>query len=209
MASRAQSRVGEFLIFKRALVLRRDLEGGEDVITGMVAEPFQRAIQEWMALDPDPATNDGFFNPFGTRSASSAYRALKFRSNGPSDTMKRFASIQDAPFKWEQDSSPMKFTYTPQSAESMRNRFIGSDVTRRLPRLADVAAWWSRSRDIPALEDDPLSPIDRLIERLTTENELTEAEVQGLFDTSTELFDSVNGIDDAIVEPSPAASTEA
>lgn len=201
MVSRAETRLGEFLIFKRALVLRREVDGEEDVVTGMLAAPFQRAIHEWMGLLPNQSTNDGFFNPFGTKSASGAYRPLKFRSNGPSDTMKRAGTVRDAPFKWIEDSSPMTFHYSPQRAETMSKRFLSADVSRLKPRLVDVAAWWFRSRDIVVMPGDPQSPMDRLVDAFIQDNDLKPPELEG-------LFDSTRNPDDDLTE-SPAASGDA
>ena len=198
MVSRAETRLGEFLIFKRALVLRRQLEGGNNVITGTQAVPFQRAILDWMGLVPDPTNNDGFFNPFGTKSAAGAYRPLKFRSNGPSDTMKRAGGVRDAPFRWIEDSSPMTFSYSPQDVDTMRKRFLSADTNRPMPRLVDAAAWWFRSREITIIPSDPRDPVDRFVRTFVQDNDLNPSEVEG-------LFDSTRIPDDDLVEPLPAS----
>lgn len=122
--SRAQSRLLDYLVFRRALVNSDGPDG--QVVTGMGSKPFQRAINEWARIRQDGEAAHIFFNPFGTATASdNGFRTKKFLSNGPSDTVSSWGTSMTAPpFVRVPGSSPMAFTFVSVTAADLEKEFL-------------------------------------------------------------------------------------
>lgn len=184
-ASRAQSRLLEYLIFRRALVLSGG--SGSQVVTGMASKPFQQAIQEWARIRPDGESSPPFFNPFGTSDArDGGFRTEKFPSNGASDTVGRWGnSMTDPPFVRVPGVKPMTFAFKAVSGAELEKAFLrtdGADADKnQKPRLSDTAIWWLRARDLDALGIDDQSDLSDLVDILRREIDLTATEESALF----------------------------
>lgn len=185
-ASRAQSRLLEYLIFRRAL----ELSGGSasEVVTGMASQPFQQAIREWARVRPDSEPAPHFFNPFGTGEATDGgFRTDKFPSNGASDTVGRWGNaMTDPPFVRVKGVKPMTFTFTAIIGAGLEKDFLRAESTdpdkSKKPRLADTAIWWLRDRDIEALGLTDQAELSDLVATLRAEVGLSNAEESALFD---------------------------
>lgn len=185
-ASRAQSRLLEYLIFRRAL----ELSGGEDsqVVTGMSSAPFQQSIREWAQIRPDAEPGPHFFNPFGTGEATdSGFRNDKFPSNGASDTVGRWGnSMTDPPFVRVKGVKPMTFTFAAITSAELEKAFLraeGADPDKnKKPRFADTAVWWLRNRDLEALDLEDQAELSDLVATLRSEVGLSNDEESALFD---------------------------
>ncbi|MDQ1138440.1 hypothetical protein QE410_003239 [Microbacterium sp. SORGH_AS 1204] len=186
-ASRAQTRLLEYLIFRRAL----ELSGGASaqVATGKTQPLFQQAIREWAQVRPADQPQ-AFFNPFGTvRAQDGGFRSGDFPSNGASDTVGRWGgSMSSPPFKRLPDVRPMTFVYSPSSAPDLERSFLQATSTdpdrNSKPRLADTAVWWLRERDLETLGFTEQVELSDLVGTLRTENGLTDVEQSALFDSS-------------------------
>lgn len=185
-ASRAQPKLLDYLIFRRALVN----SGGPSaqVVTGMASQPFQQAIREWACIRPPDAPAPHFFNPFGSASAAdNGFRSDKYPSNGPSDTASGWAaSLASPPFVAVSGSSPRAFTFVSIPGSELEKAFLraeGSDPDKnKKPRLADAAVWWLRDRDLEALGLTSQSELSDLISTLRDEVGLSNTEESALFD---------------------------
>jgi hypothetical protein len=186
-ASRAQPRLLEFLIFKRAVVLF----GGRNahIVTGLGSPAFQTAIREW-AISGQEDDLAAYFNPFGaSREKTGGYRKRKYGSNGPSDTVSGWGSqFLTPPFARVPDVSPMTFTYAETPSEQLQRGFLKSESAdesiNRQPRLIDTAIWWLRSRDLESVAISRESEPRALVEILIKENDLTNTEISGIFDAT-------------------------
>jgi hypothetical protein len=186
--SRAQPKLFDYLIFKRAL----ELSGGSSsqVVTGMGNAQFQQAIREWALVRPTAAPGNHYFNPIGAaRSKDNGYRNDKYPSNGPSDTVTRWAtSISNPPFVAIPESTPRAFTFVAVPASDLERAFLlaeSADPTlNRRPKLADVAMWWLRERDLETFGIDSTSEVSDLVDTLKSEVGLTNVEIGAIFDTT-------------------------
>jgi hypothetical protein len=188
-SSRAQSRLLDYLIFKRALVLSTVVGSSEEprVTTGLKSVPFQQAIHEWAQVaDQDQSqTPNFFFNPFGSkRDQTGGYRAYKYRSNGPSDTVNGWQGGEAAPFVYVRGTSPKAYTFVEISPDHMRRFLLTSsnDQAHALPHLSDVAVWWLRARDLETLGLSADSSLTELVAVLTEEVSMTQAERESIFE---------------------------
>jgi hypothetical protein len=186
--SRAQPKMLDYLIFRRALIL----SGGPDsqVVTGMASAPFQQAIQEWARIRTDEEPAPHFFNPFGSGSTTdNGFRSDKYPSNGPSDTASGWAtSLASPPFVAVAGSRPRAFTFVEISSGDLVKAFLRAESTdpdkNQKPRLVDTAVWWLRARDVGALGLTDQSEVSDLVDTLRSEVGLTDVEESALFDSA-------------------------
>jgi len=159
--SSAQSSLGDFLIFKRALQIRRaesgdHVEGITSVVTGLTSGHFVQAIRDLALRLPRTGgsideTENPYFVPFGAaRAPDRGYRTKKFPSNGPSDTVSRWQSRSKPPLVLVPDTRPKAYAFTPRSQQDLVNFFIkGASIGAPvLPRLLDAAIWRFRFTDL-------------------------------------------------------------
>lgn len=187
-ASRAQPKLLDYLIFRRALVN----SGGPSaqVVTGMASQPFQQAIREWARVRPDSKPAPHFFNPFGSASATdNGFRSDKYPSNGPSDTASGWAaSLASPPFVAVAGSSPRAFTFVAIPGSELEKAFLRAEGTdpdkNKKPRLADTAIWWLRERDLETLGLTDQAELSDLIATLRSELGLSNDEESALFDAT-------------------------
>ncbi|GAA1817387.1 hypothetical protein [Nesterenkonia flava] len=184
-ASRAQTRLLEYLIFRRALALSGG--SGSQVVTGMASKPFQQAIQEWARIRPDDEPSPHFFNPFGTSKVKDGgFRTDKFPSNGASDTVAGWgSSMTEPPFVRVPGSKPMAFEFKSVASAELEKAFLRAESAdpkkNQKPRLSDTAIWWLRARDLDALGIDDQSGLSNLVDILRREIDLTATEESALF----------------------------
>ncbi len=184
--SRAQSRLLEYLIFRRALVLSGGM--GSEVVTGMASPQFQQSIREWARIRPDAEPAPHFFNPFGTGEATDGgFRTDKFPSNGASDTVGRWGNaMTDPPFVRVKGVSPMTFTFTAITSAELEKNFLRAETTdpdkNKKPRFADTAIWWLRDRDLETLGLTEQAELSDLITTLRSEVGLSSDEESAIFD---------------------------
>lgn len=185
--SRAQPKLFDYLIFKRAL----ELSGGtaSRVGTGTANQQFQQAIREWALTQPTTAPGYHYFNPFGAaRSKDNGYRSDKYPSNGPSDTATGWAgSMSNPPFVAVPNSSPRAFTYVAVPPTDLERAFLIAETAdssqNRKPMLSDIAVWWLRERDLESIELDASVELSDLVNTLKAEVGLTDVEITAIFDT--------------------------
>jgi hypothetical protein len=192
--SSAQSSLGDYLIFKRALQIRREQSGSDagqvtSVVTGLMSDHFVRAIRELaLRLPIDGSVNEElenpYFVPFGAaREKHRGYRGSKFPSNGSSDTVGRWQSRPNPPIVLVPDTSPKEFRFEPRDRDGLVNFFIKgakTGVSVNLPRLLDAAIWWFRFID---LEDrfGAQPTVEQLERAFMKDLGLTETEQMSLF----------------------------
>lgn len=187
--SRAQPKLFDYLIFKRAL----ELSGGASgrVVTGMANQDFQQAIREWALVRPTTDPGSHYFNPFGaSRSKDNGFRSDKYPSNGPSDTATGWAgSLSNPPFVAVPDSRPRAFTYVAVPALDLERAFLIAETAdaslNRKPNLSDTAIWWLRKRDLETINIGAAAELSQLADTLKTETGLTQVEISAIFDTSS------------------------
>lgn len=185
-ASRAQPKLLDYLIFRRALV--NSGGPGAQVVTGMASQPFQQAIREWACIRPGTAPAPHFFNPFGSASAAdNGFRSDKYPSNGPSDTASGWAaSLATPPFVAVPGSSPRAFAFVAIPGSELEKAFLRAEGTdpdkNKKPRLADAAVWWLRDRDLEELGLTSQAELSDLISTLRSQVGLSNAEESALFD---------------------------
>jgi len=152
--SSAQSRLCEFLIGLRALAL----SGSDHVQVAESIPQFVKALDELTACAPKgvSTTFDGepYINPFGTargQATGRAYKARRFPSHGPSNTMHGWATQQDRPFDIITDTRPKGIRRRAVTQEQLRRFFLlkGAGLDER-PRLLDAAVWYFRATDLDA-----------------------------------------------------------
>jgi hypothetical protein len=185
--SRAQPKLFDYLIFKRAL----EVSGGaaSRVVTGTANQQFQQAIREWALTQPTTAPGYHYFNPFGAaRSKDNGYRSDKYPSNGPSDTATGWAgSMSNPPFVAVPNSSPRAFTYVAVPPADLERAFLIAETAdlsqNRKPKLSDTAVWWLRERDLESIELDASVELSDLVNTLKIEVGLTDVEISAIFDT--------------------------
>lgn len=185
-ASRAQPKLLDYLIFRRALI--NSGGQGAQVVTGMTSPPFQQAIREWARVRPDTGPAPHFFNPFGSaRANDNGFRSDKYPSNGPSDTASGWAtSLASPPFVAVPGSSPRAFTFVAIPGTELEKAFLRAEVTdpdkNKKPRLADSAIWWLRTRDLESLGLTDQTELSELVATLRSEVGLSSVEESALFD---------------------------
>lgn len=206
--SRANSTLLDYLIFRRALSLKKagKADGAPDdaVETGLGAAPFQRAIHE---LASTTLVNIGswegapYYSPFGAgRDArSGGFKSQKYPSNGPSDTVGRWQSRSSTPLILVPNTRPKAYRLSSGTPEEVANFLFSGNKDLPLPTAADVAIWWYRAQDIEALIQDQNLSTDRLVEGFQDAHSMSESEMRALF---------ANGVPAAVYTndpPDPAA----
>lgn len=185
-ASRAQPKLLDYLIFRRALVNAGG--GSSPVVTGMASAPFQQAIQEWARVRPDDEPAPHFFNPFGSAGTTdNGFRSDKYPSNGPSDTASGWAaSLASPPFVAVPGSSPRAFTFVAIAGGELEKAFLRAEGTNpdknKKPRVSDAAIWWLRSRDLDTLGLTDQAELSDLVSTLRSEVGLSDVEESALFE---------------------------
>lgn len=194
--SSASSRLGDYLVFKRALKLARQaardagLNEPSAVVTGTKAPSFVQAIEE-LALrlprawgDPNVIGNP-YYIPFGSmRDKTRGYRSKKFPSNGPSVTVAGWQTIPGRPLVLVQDSAPKAFEIGVRTKKELEGFFLvkhaADHFSGELPRLLDTAMWWFRFADLEARFGRPPMP-EEMAQAFIEDHDLTELEVSALF----------------------------
>lgn len=187
--STAASSLGEYLIFKRALVLRTSLDSEDTVVTGMGSPTFVQAIREVSSVDDPsdkaPERERPFFNPFGA-ARKQGYRMGKYVSNGPSDTVSRWQNSSRAtpPFAAVPGTSPKEYRFVSRTPEELAAFFMTDKAKESLstgkPRLLDVAVWWFRFTDLEQRFGTEPTAIE-LTEGVISDLALNSDEISGLF----------------------------
>ncbi len=157
----AQTRLSDYLIFKRALVIvssgaQTDLEAPQ-VETGTKSSHFVQAINEWAARVPDfgsltEAENPYFVPVSAARDSTKGYRTRKFPSNGTSDTVARWQSQPHTPFKLISGTRPKAYNFVELGENELKVMFLASSIQQsssgELPRISDLTTWWFRFIDL-------------------------------------------------------------
>ena len=183
--SRAISALTDYLVFKRALIRANKTANGEPVetvVTGLRASDYVAAVDELTRVaegDDRP-----YFSPFGARrDAGRGYKSRKYPSNGPSDTVSRWASRPSRPLQYVSDTSPKEFELIPRSADELEEFFLieesNANCSGDKPLLVDLAIWLHRAK---AVSEDELADAGAgLVGRAVVALELTTDEINGLF----------------------------
>lgn len=194
--SASQSKLADYLIFKRALklsqndaVARGNAESVIKVVTGLKSPPYARAVDEFaLRTPPDTITDDTsnpYYIPFGSRRDKAlGYRSPKFPSNGSSDTVARWQSQSPRPLTLVENSSPKAYTFTELSERDLREFFIVNQApdnfSGEMARIEDTAVWWFRFTDLTARFGE--APTTRaLIEAFVDDLHLSPVEEKALF----------------------------
>lgn len=188
-----QTRLQDFLIFKRAWARNKDAHPGAgdsqlEVVTGTRSADFVLAINEWTArtgeFDLLPSLDNPYFVPFAAnRDTTNGYRTKKYTSNGPSDTVARWQAMQIKPFVLVPDTKPKAFTFSPLTREELRSFFVLSATQQggaELPRLTDVAVWWYRFTDLEQRFGSEIE-MTTVVDTFVNESQLNAIEVSALF----------------------------
>ena len=110
--SRAQSVLADYLIFKRAIVLSNAGATSKDshltsVVTGTRAKNYVDAIDQLTRVESSEHSFRPYFSPFGARrDKGRGFKSKKFPSNGPSDTVSRWATRPARPLELVTGTSP-------------------------------------------------------------------------------------------------------
>lgn len=182
--SRANSALTDYLVFKRALVRANANADGEPgpIVTGTRATDYVAAINELTRVaDGDDRP---YFAPFGARrDTGRGYRSKKYPSNGPSDTVSRWASRPSRPLQHVPGTSPKEFELIPRSADELEDFFLieesNANCSGDKPLLIDLAIWFHRESKVS--EDDLEDAGRGLVESALTALGVTAAEIEGLF----------------------------
>jgi len=193
----AKPSLGDYLIFKRALILTREAqrEAGEtesdEVVTGIKSTPFVQAINQLTlrsagAEDLENSTNP-YYVPFGSmRDQTHGYRSDKFPSNGSSDTVSRWQSRGSAPLVFVDRTSPKAYKFADRTVADLRTFFIVRNAQEHFsgerPALIDTAVWWYRFSDLEERFGQALDE-DDLIRGLIDDLGLTGTEIEALFES--------------------------
>ena len=205
--SRAYPRLGDFLIFKRALVRTRDpgtqsndavslsdlqqeaeLESKEEITTGIGSLPFRHAVEEFTRCDPKGGfTGSPYFQPFGYITAKSrGYKTEKYPSNGPDNTAAGWLHRAAPLVELLPDTRPRQWRIPRRQREEYENFLLKVGERSLKPRLLDAACWWLRFAEL----DEDAADND-IIERFKTDLELTDDEIAGVFANDGEADASV------------------
>ncbi|MEU9397353.1 hypothetical protein AB0D86_46140 [Streptomyces sp. NPDC048324] len=214
--SSAASRLGDFLVFKRALEIRKlEAQAGgpepTDVVTGTKSPHFVRAIRELTSchsdLEEEVKAGNPYFVPFGAmREDSRGYRSHKYPSNGPSDTASRWQSRATPPFKLVPGTSPKAFRFEERSKQELVSFFIVKNAQAHFsgerPRILDTAMWWFRFTDLEErFQHEPTE--EELINAAIADLGLNDAELHALFTASNEnLLDLASQVESTTAEES-------
>lgn len=212
--SRANSALTDYLVFKRALVLanmRADGVTVETVVTGLRAPDYVKAVDELTRVADEGERPH--FSPFGARRDTGlGYRSKKYPSNGPSDTVSRWASWPSRPLEHVAGTSPKQFKPIFRTAHELEEILLikgnNPKSSGRKPLLIDLAIWLHRGS---AVSDDDLKDSGRgLVESTKAALGVTDTEIEGLFSveaSAAELLTVVTRV--APVDYLPVPPTQA
>ena len=200
-ASRAKAAVFDFLIVKRALVIK-----GEQAVAITETEPtFIQALDEFGAcgehngqpVKPDEAF---YLNPFATREKGrQGYRRKRYRSNGTNSTIggTHWRSVIAL-----SNDEPRKASLAAEYLDHLEPLLLKAGKEEEKPNLTEIAVWYFRGQDIGPLMGTAATAQVRL-EALTQEFrarvDLTNDEVARLFATAVDM----KGEGDAFVTVTP------
>ena len=212
--SRAKSALTDYLVFKRALVIANAAadEPVMAVVTGTQAPDFLAAINEITRVaegDDRP-----YFAPFGARrDQGRGYKSKKYPSNGPSDTVSRWASRPSCPLRHVPGTSPKEFKPIARSADELEGFLLidgrnSDDCSGEKPRLIDLAIWLHRAS--PVAESALADGGAELVSSAKSALDLTSDEIDGLFsDDTDDVHLSTGGTAVAAVDYLPVPPTQA
>jgi hypothetical protein len=207
-ASAARSRLVDYLILRRALVLaapagadRATALAGQ-VILSMRDPNFMQAMYEIAAVPRSPEVDAAaperlfdlealaqdvdlgwsgqpYFQVLGTAGETErGYRTRKYRSNGTADTVTKGLFIQKGLVELVPNARPRAITLGPGNVPDVLIAVFMG--TAEKPRLYDFAAWWHRSTDVEARFGASAS-VDDLVEATIQDLGLSAEEVAALF----------------------------
>ncbi|UGY92791.1 hypothetical protein [Streptomyces gobiensis] len=217
--SSAAARLGDFLVFKRALEIKKvEVQGQDsateptDVVTGTKSQHFVQAIEQLTLCHPDLGAGgeaeNPYFVPFGaTREKNRGYRSHKYPSNGSSDTVSRWQSQSATPpLKLVPGTSPKAFRFEERSKQELESFFIvkgaQGNFSGERPRILDTAIWWFRFTDLEErFQREPTE--EELIDAAITDLGLNDAELDALFTARNEnLLDLASQVESTTAEES-------
>lgn len=209
-ASAAKSRLVDYLILRRALVLgaapdaERDAILAGQVTLSMLDEPFMKAMYEMAASARTPTVDQAapstvydlealaqtidlgwqgqpYFQVLGTAGETErGYRTKKYRSNGTADTVTKSVFIQRGLVELVPNTRPRAIT--PGAGNTPEVLADAFLGTGDKPRMDDLAVWWHRSTDLQErFGGEPT--INQLVEVTMTDLGLAADEVAALFDS--------------------------
>lgn len=180
--SRASGGMVNFLILKRAL----RLEPSGKVQLSLVNEHFQRAIDEltlWTEPTEAESVERPFVDVFGSMNAkNSGTKKHKYRSNGPSDTLRNGAWSGIVEVSAGNGRSKMATLKEKYLSDLQKQTLLKED--RPMPRVEDAAVWYFRRRDVSAwvsAADEAAKVENALMKAFVDELGLTKKEVAILF----------------------------
>jgi hypothetical protein len=194
--TRAKSSLLEFLVLKRALVLKN----APGVPLSMGESAYTKAVMGLASVHPTSRLNEPkqFFNVFASDVAKGGFRSGKYISNGPGTT------VTTGPWQTIVDLSTtkprvvsLKGTY----ATNLEKPLLKA-AREPKPKLSEVAVWAFRRKDLEATfgaEVDPLKRAELLRDNLAADVGLTSHEIATLFDTAPAM-----GIEDGDLQAEPA-----
>lgn len=175
-SSSARSRMCEVLIGMRALALNGT---GQVAIAESVPE-YAQAVIEFTRWSDAPAEKSPYFNPFGSQAA---FKSRKFPSNGPSNTIHGWATVEDSPFEIINER-PKQIRRSGVSRAQLRAFTLLKNGTADRPRLIDAAIWFFRFHEIPTFGKSGTRV--ELEDMFVSSLALSDAEVTALFRRSDE-----------------------
>ncbi|MBW0252605.1 hypothetical protein [Cellulomonas sp. PS-H5] len=185
--SRAQPRLVDYLVFKRALQLSGG--SGAEVTSGTRSDKYQQALMEWTRSGRDEDAT-AYFNPFEpTSTKTGGYRTKKYESNGPDNTWGGWQSALDPTpvVHVKGSSSPKRYSLATISSEDLARHFLRAELDEpgidHRPFLIDLAIWWLRSRDLETLGISSADEPQKLVDVLIRETGLSGDEIRALFIT--------------------------
>lgn len=216
-ASAAKSRLVDYLILRRALVLgapagvdREAMLQGQ-VTLSMRDEPFMQAMYEIAASARTPTVDSAasstiydletlsqsvdlawqgqpYFQVLGTAGETEhGYRTKKYRSNGTADTVTKSVFVQKALVELVPNTRPRAIRLGPGNTPDVLAEAFLGSGAK--PRIDDLAVWWHRSVDLEQrFGGEPT--IDQLVEATTNDLGLSADEVAALFDTPPSTSDA-------------------
>lgn len=207
-ASSAKSRLVDYLILRRALVLgaeddaeRADMLAGQ-VTLSMKDTVFMQSMYEMAAATRTPASDAAapesvfdaealaqstaggwqgqpYFQVLGTAGETEhGYRTRKYRSNGTADTVTKGIFIQRGLVEIVPNTRPREVRLGPGNTPEVIAEVFLGSGAK--PRLDDFAAWWFRSTDLEA-HFGPTPTVEDLASAVVSDLGLSAEEVTALF----------------------------
>ncbi|WP_426492410.1 McrB family protein [Hymenobacter sp. 102] len=208
----AETRLSEFLIFKRAL----KLSGGDTVPLGLRETPLRIATNDYMSCDlatPSGSSQDSgcLVNYFAFRRGDFLRQTPKFYSNGAPNTL---AGNAFKPLLHTWGERPVKAKLADQYEDQLASTLIQRSGNSILPRIDDVAIWFYRNQDVESLVGrlPSYQAIQSLVDVYRDESGLTNTEIDALFDTNIPAseYGDLSWLQDSPADPAdylPASTT--